>query len=484
MNRPPAYRHPLSRLAFLGMLALIAAVPLGLRSFFGNDSGPEDVLTCRATREPFVHEISVKGQVESAVNVDVACEVKSRDSAWIRILEVVPEGTRVQPGDFLVRLDSSLLEDERNRQQLAVEESRARVAQARSRLSTAEYNREHYLRGEYALARKDAEIAVFNAQEQVRQAKQALEASRKLLAEGFVTPKQFQADEFGLKRAETELGVARLKLSVLDGYTRMRRLIELESAVVAAKARLASAESILKRNEERLADIEEQIKKCVLRAPVAGEVVLNHLHQEDHSHMVAPGELTMERRVLVRLPDPRHMQVKAFVTEDKIAAVQPGVRAAIELEAFPHIRLKGQVIRVNEYPEPDSFMGTAIKKYQTIVRIDNPIPGMRPGLTAQVSFSIQQSAEQIQVPCQAVFKHGDQNYCICVEGDAWEARPVTLGPTNGKMVVIREGLEEGQRVVLCAAAHRDEVGMPEVPATSAPLEPTSENRLARREAGS
>jgi multidrug efflux pump subunit AcrA (membrane-fusion protein) len=470
MNRPPTHR-PFSRLAFLGMLAMIAAVPVGLRSLFGPDSASKGVLTCCATLEPFVHEVSVKGQVESAVNVDVVCEVKSRDSAWIRILEVVPEGTRVQPGDFLVRLDSSLLEDERNRQQLAVEESRARVAQARSRLTTAEYNRKHYLSGEYALARKDAELAVFSAQEQVRQANQALEASRKLLAEGFVTPKQYQADEFGLKRAETELGVARLKLSVLDGYTRVRRLIELESAVVAAKARLASAESILKRNEERLADIEDQINKCVLRAPVAGEVVLNHLHHDDHSHMVAPGELTMERRVLVRLPDPRHMQVKAFVTEDKIAAVQPGVRATVELEAFPHIRLKGQVIRVNEYPEPDSFMGTAIQKYQTIVRIDDPIPGMRPGLTAQVSFSIQQFAEEIQVPCQAVFKHADQNYCICVEGDEWEVRPVTLGPTNGKMVVIREGLEEGQRVVLCAAAHRGEVGTPYLPAAPPRLAP-------------
>jgi len=34
-------------------------------------------------------------------NVEVRCEVRSQWNSWIRILEVVPEGTHVEPGDFL-----------------------------------------------------------------------------------------------------------------------------------------------------------------------------------------------------------------------------------------------------------------------------------------------------------------------------------------------------------------------------------------------
>jgi len=470
---------PSARLALAGVLAtvcvagLVAARYLHLRS----DSVP--LLLCRAERGPFVHQVKVKGEVESSANVDVACEVRSRSSAWIRILEVVPEGTRVEPGDFLVRLDSSLLEEERTRQQAVCEDLAARVAQARSRLKTAEYNRDHYLQSEYALAHRDAEMAVFTAEEQVRQAKQSLEASRKLLGMGFITFKQFQADEFGLQRAETELRVAKRKRFVLENFTRPRRLIELETAVVAARARLKSLEHVLQRNQELLADIEQQIRKCIIRAPVAGVVVLNHLYHNDHAHLVAPGELTMERRVLVRLPDPRHMQVKALVTEDKIAAVRPGVKATIELEAFPHVLLEGEVVRVNEYPEPDSFMGSAVKKYQTIVRVHNPLSGMRPGLTAEVTFSLAQLGDAIQLPRQAVFKHGDRDYCICVSGDRWEVRPITLGPSNGKAVVVRSGLTQGESVVLCPEAYRDKVEMPPNVPGAGPQRADPDGRLVR-----
>ncbi len=484
MATKPAVRSipPSARLAALALVVAVCLAGVFGAKYLrpGSDSVP--LLLCRAQRGPFVHQVTVKGELESSANVDVACEVRSRSSAWIRILEVVPEGTRVEPGDFLVRLDSSLLEQERNRQQAVCEDIAALVAQVRSRLRTAEYNRNHYLQSEYALAHRDAEMAVFTAEEQVRQARQSLEASRKLLAMGFITPKQFQADEFSLQRAETELRVAKRKRFVLENFTRPRRLIELETAVVATRARLRSLEHVLKRNQELLADIEEQIRKCIIRAPVAGVVVLNHLYHNDHAHLVAPGELTMERRVLVRLPDPRHMQVKALVTEDKIAAVQPGVKATIELEAFPHVLLDGEVVRVNEYPEPDSFMGSAVKKYQTIVRVNKPLPGMRPGLTAEVTFALAHLGDVIQVPRQAVFKHGEQDYCICVSNDRWEARPVTLGPSNGKTVVVRSGLEQGESVVLCPEAYRDKVELPPVVPGHGPRGVDSGTRLVQAEA--
>jgi multidrug efflux pump subunit AcrA (membrane-fusion protein) len=184
------------------------------------------------------------------------------------------------------------------------------------------------------------------------------------------------------------------------------------------------------------------------------------MYHDDHAHMVAPGEQTMERRVLVRLPDPTRMQVKAKVSEEKIALVEPGVEASIALEAFPHAQLRGEVVRVSEFPEPESWHGASVKQYQTIVRVDDPLAGMRPGLTADVKLSLQRLDDQLQVPCQAVFRRGEQDYCISAEGGQWEARPVTLGPTNGKTVVIRSGLAEGEPVVLCAAAHRDDVELP------------------------
>ena len=47
-------------------------------------------------------EIVEPGEVESAENVEIRSQVKSRGSGGVSILEIVPEGTLVKKGNFLV----------------------------------------------------------------------------------------------------------------------------------------------------------------------------------------------------------------------------------------------------------------------------------------------------------------------------------------------------------------------------------------------
>ena len=75
-------------------------------------------------------------------------------------------------------------------------------------------------------------------------------------------------------------------------------------------------------------------------------------------------------------------QIAAKIDEDKIALVQPGMSATIRLEAFADVELAGRVMKINEFPEPEEWLGSAVKQYKTIVRIDQPPPGTRPGMTA------------------------------------------------------------------------------------------------------
>ena len=106
----------------------------------------------------------------------------------------------------------------------------------------------------------------------------------------------------------------------------------------------------------------------------------------------------------------------------------------------------------------------------------------RPGMSAEVKLHLQALASRLQVPCPAVIRHGEKNYCIGLDGDGFEAREVSLGPTNGASTVIREGLREGEEVVLAAAAHRDKIELPELkqrkPATGSL---TANLQSARRE---
>jgi len=465
--------------------AVVLTVPFlagSLLPSIGPSSVGIEAITCRVTREAFLNEISARGEVQSAVNVEIRCEVRAGQHSWVRILEVIPEGTHVEPGDVMIRLDSTALEAERDQQKIYWEQAKAAAAAARAKHEIAQNAKQIYLEGEHKLQRQELEAARLAASHRAQQAEQQLAAGRKLEVRGYITAQQLQANEFALTAAETDVKLAQLKLDMLENYTKPKRLKEVESALVTTKVRREAAEFNEELNRERLADLEEQIGKCVVRAPVAGDVVLAHLHHNGHSHMIEPGESTFQNRVLVRLPDYRHMQVKARIEEDKIALVRTGLPVTIVLEAFPEVELPGEVVRINTYPEPESWHGSGIKEYETLVRVDSPLEGLRPGLSADVRIRVERLEDQLQVPCQAVFRHGERTYCIAAEGGGWEAREVTLGSTNGKAVVIAGGLEEGQSVVLNAASHRDRVALPELAEESKPQVSLVDGR-ARHAAG-
>jgi len=164
----------------------------------------------------------------------------------------------------------------------------------------------------------------------------------------------------------------------------------------------------------------------------------------------------------VRLPDLQHMQVRALVEEDKIALLAPDMPVTVRLQAFPDAMLTGRVVKIHQYPEPDDWLSTSVQRYRTIVAIDTPPPGTRPGMTAELAISVQRLKDRLQVPCTAVLRHGERDYCILYDGRRYEAREVALGPNNGTSYVVREGLQEGEQLVLGAAAHRDKVELPEL----------------------
>src|SRR6056300_358073 len=77
-------------------------------------------------------EIVEPGEVESAENVEIKSKVKSRGSGGVSILEIIPEGTLVKKGDFLLRLDDAGLQKELLRQRISVHQANANLVKAQA----------------------------------------------------------------------------------------------------------------------------------------------------------------------------------------------------------------------------------------------------------------------------------------------------------------------------------------------------------------
>lgn len=454
----------------LAMAALTLALPLlawaSLENWWGAPE-TEGPLTCTPVRGTFTHELVQRGTIESASNVEVRNEVEARGFYFTNILEAVPEGTHVEAGDFLIQLDSSPLEELLVKQTIRCHQQEAALIKAESWLQTCKFNLEEYVEGLLPKDRLKLVNSFDRAEEKLRQAKETLKYSKAMYRQGFVTKVALEADEFAAQNAEVEFETAKTKLDVLENYRSKKRLNDLESYLVVAEANVKWRRHVYDLNQKELENIKEQIKNCTITAPSAGQVVHANIHHNGHSHLIEPGAFVWRKRVLIRLPNSAEMHVKAHIPEAKIVQVQVGQRVRIHCEAFPEAEFTGCVELIDEFPSETPWWGPQMKCYETTISIDRDSidaagVDLRPGLTAEMTIEVDEQDERLMVPFQAILKHGLKTYCLTHDRKGFHAHPVKTGATNGKFVVVQEGLEEGQEIVLGAANYRKEVDLPDL----------------------
>lgn len=419
-------------------------------------------LTAQVTEGPFMQEVVERGEVESSSNVEIRCQVQSRLATGTAIIQIVPEGTYVKEGDFLVKLDDSGLQADLVLQQIAANTSRAAVVEAQADADAAKLALKEYESGTFKQEEGAAESDEFVAKENLRRAEEYLRYSEKLAARGYVTEVQLEADRFAVEKARKELEAARTKLDVLHRFTKLKTLNKLKADVETADARLKSRENSHKLDTDRLKLLQDQLANCVVKAPTSGQVVYANLPTGEP--LIAEGKLVRERQIMIRLPDPKRMQVTARVNESRIDRVKNGMRARIRLDAFPEQELMGTVRSVSEYPLPAISPYSTMKEYAAEIDIDEPPPGIRSGMTAQASIEVEKLEKAVQVPLQAVLERGDRRFCIVAQDDGeLAACEVTVGPANDQSVVIEDGLHPGDQVVLAPQSHENRVTFPGVP---------------------
>lgn len=413
-------------------------------------SAASDVLTHVVERGEFRHVVVEQGEIESSRNVEIRCEVKTRNSQGITILEVVDEGTRVQPGDILMRLDSSALDQELVQQRIIRNTSEALMIQAKNDFEAATIAYKEYAEGMFHQEEQKLQSNVFIAEENVRRAKEYAKYSKRLAARGYVTVQQLEGDQFAVEKAGTELAAAKTELRVLQEYTKEKTTKQLDSDIKTADARWRSEQSSHQLELSKLQDIEQQVEKCIIRAPESGQVI--HANQTNrrgnNEFVVEPGALVREQQVVLRLPDPEHMQVKAKINESRVTAVKSGMTANIRLDALGDRLFQGRVTRVSEYPEPGSWFSSQVKQYATLVDILDPPDTIRPGLTAEVTIDVEYRKDVLTVPVQSIYAHLDKFYCLVRRGPDWEPVQVELGASNDRLAVVQSGLEEGLTIAM------------------------------------
>jgi hypothetical protein len=124
----------------------------------------------------------------------------------------------------------------------------------------------------------------------------------------------------------------------------------------------------------------------------------------------------------------------------------------VRIDSFPDRVFGAHVETVATVASQQDFFSADVKVYTTKVAIDETVEGVKPGMTAEVTVTIADALEHVlTVPIQAIVgsvELGKKRKCFVLTPRGPEERDIVVGQSNVKMAEIKEGLQEGDEVVL------------------------------------
>ncbi len=445
----PSLRRRTGWSKLLLAVVLVGAVAAGVYGYSylnGGSGGPTGAMLTHVVQPgDLLITVTEDGNLESANNVDIKCEVAGGST----ILWIVKDGQLVEKGEVLARLDSSQLEDQINQQKINYEKARANLVQAEKDYNVARIAVQEYLEGTYRKELQELEKQITIAMENLRSAENMLQHTQSMFRKGYVSPLQLETQQFSVERAKLDLATAQTAKEVLEKFTKVKTLQDLESKRDTAEARKNSERAAFELEESRLKRLLAQLEKTVIRAPQAGMVVYANDPMRgrmgSQSPQIEEGAMVREQQTIFRLPDLSQMQVKVTVHESKVDQIRPGMRARIRVQSQ---EFQGTVSNVANQPEPTMWFSSQVKEYATYVKIDGEAKDLRPGMTAEVEILAAHLKNVLSVPVAAVVEQRGKYYCWVRKGNQVERRPLVLGASNDKFIEVKDGLAAGDEVVL------------------------------------
>ena len=435
------------------LLGVFVVCILGLAGFGvyyitrGEDTVAEEIPTAQAEHGPFTVGISEVGVLKAVKSTSVSTSFtgRHRDRGGGRgggggrtLSRIVEEETIVKKGDPIAWLDTTDVE------QYKLEwESRLKGYEAMRDKQQERLN----------LQRKDSEVQVKKAranrdfaETELDEANARLSRLDMLLEKGLVAEKAVRDQrrvsrnkKYALETAESALKEALIKREAQE------KVINAE--IMEADSKFADAQKWMK-------EIEEQLEASVVRAPVDGMV----LHGRRHREKVLEGDMVYPYYALATIPDLSEFRIASQVEEVEIDRVRVGQKADVTVDALPGVKFSAEIEYISQLAtERERSIGagfvdeterTGVRVFETLLTMDGTDKALRPGMSVGIDIVVDRLDNVLYIPSAGVFKRGESSFVYLKEGDRTVTRDVVLGRRNNKAVVVVEGLNEGDEILL------------------------------------
>jgi cobalt-zinc-cadmium efflux system membrane fusion protein len=255
------------------------------------------------------------------------------------------------------------------------------------------------------------QAAYLKSMTQVNLHRLAVDRARRLLQADVISAAELKERESQLENADVELRASADELRVMGMSTEAVR-------------RLASTGKI--------------DSVTPVTATLTGTLIERH---------VSIGQIAQPSDDLFTVADLSRVWVVAEAPEQQAYLAETGEPAEVQIPALPGQKITGRLIYVSDIVNP------ATRTVTVRMEIDNPAHKIKPEMLATMIIR-KPSVTTLSIPAKAVVRNGDQD-CVFVQLDSgrFVLTPLKLGPDQGGVRRVFEGLAEGQRIVVDGAFH-------------------------------
>ena len=199
-----------------------------------------------------------------------------------------------------------------------------------------------------------------------------------------------------------------------------------KNALDQARALIGVDQAIIEQRQAQLAAAQVNLDYTNIVSPVDGTVVSRNV---TIGQTVAASFQTPTLFLIAT--DLTEMQVDTNVSESDIGGIKEGDKALFTVDAFPNRTFQGTVTQVRQSPQTVQNVVT----YDVVVSIDNHDLALKPGMTAANRIVIDERADVLRVPSQALRYAPATAGTGRRSGTAGKARPTP----QARVWVLRDG---------------------------------------------
>jgi len=441
------------------------------------------------TRAPFRQTIHRCGRLRPLKEEHIVSKL------WGQIVELAPQGSHVDAGQIVLRLDATMYEDQKvtheayihsleaqfKKEQLtaekAVNQAKEDVSSFDLRVKLEQMRLQDLKKGPVPADAINAHMDCENNQALCAATKDDVASLESLIPKGCISMDAVRIKRLSLQEQELKVDEVKIKeekLNVLDDVKVAEQELKVHDTEKLRNSAVERLELLkqnlardnenraitLKRENARLQKLIENIEKTVYRSPASGTV----LHKPGRYYNYQPGRDVTESAEVMSIPDNSHMKVALTVDEAHVSNVIVGLSAEVVPFGYTGKPFTGKVTRVaakgrdefEQYAEETTqITGTANRLvFDVDVELDGTAPAFIPGLNAEVDIVLC-SLDALQIPRCALYRNAANEPMAMVVDTHGNTEPrilKVLAEDQFKAAV--EGLKDGEVVLLVPESSR------------------------------